>query len=692
MLKHLLHIILFATLGLSTPSFAGETGKHVSVRLLADKTQVEGGNQITIGIEQKLERGWHTYWINPGDSGMPARISWKMPKGFETGGIQWPIPHKMKMGPLVNFGYEGKVTLLQNLSLPKKIPAGPIKLSAQIDLLVCHEICIPETHHAQLTLNGGQKAQGTTIAKARAKLPLETGWEAHISETNGTLEVRVLTPNTAPFAKTKSIDFFPEEWGLIDNTATPDAQITDAGLLIQQARGERELSDVPTAKGVVVYKDPQGQTKAIRISTLIDPSSANGSKNGIRLSDISFLHALLFALLGGLILNLMPCVFPVLSMKALSLVKLKDKDISKARAHGLAYTAGILASFAVIAGALIALKAAGAQIGWGFQLQSPLMILTLAYLLFLIGLNLSGFFEFSAGRLAGIGTYFTQKHGITGSFATGVLAALVATPCTAPFMGAAMGFALTQPALIAMSIFLTLGLGLALPYLALTFVPALRHLLPHPGHWMETFRQFLAFPMFASAAWLIWVLAQQTNAMGVFSALSGIIALAFIIWLAKILPEKGVGKIITLVLMLGSLVFVISTCTLPQCQMDQSTSAAQENWEPYTDSALNRLLESGHPVFVNMTAAWCITCKVNEKVALSTETTRSLFKEKNIRYLKGDWTNQNPEITRYLASHGRNGVPLYVYYPPRDEQTGQRPESIVLPQILTTKIVSETIR
>lgn len=687
-------ILIGGIVGGGLSSYAGygdESSHHVSIRLLADKTKLSGGEKITIGIEQKIDSGWHTYWINPGDSGTPARISWEMPKGFETSDIRWPIPRKMKMGPLVNYGYEGKVTLLQNLTLPKKLPSGPISLKAQIDLLVCHEICIPETHHAELTLNGGEKAQGTLIAQARAKMPLETGWEAHISEIDGALEVRVIAQNTTPFTKTDSVHFFPEEWGLLDNTAKPEAHITDTGLFIRQARGERDLSDVPTAKGVVVYEDPQGQTKAIRISTLIDSSFSSARKNGAQTSDISLLGALLFALLGGLVLNLMPCVFPVLSMKALSLVKLKGEDISKARAHGLAYTAGILMSFAVIAGALIALKIGGAQIGWGFQLQNPLMILTLAYLLFLIGLNLSGFFEFSAGRLSGIGTYFTQKHGLAGSFATGILAALVATPCTAPFMGIAMGFALTQPALIAMSVFLMLGFGLALPYLALTFIPALRHLLPHPGHWMETFRQFLAFPMFASAAWLVWVLAQQTNPMGVFLALSGMIALAFFIWLAKVRPEKGIGKIITLLLMLGSLAFVISTCTLPQHKNEQAQIGA-ENWAPYSAAQLKKLLREGHPVFVNMTAAWCITCKVNEKVALSTQSTRALFKEKNIRYLKGDWTNQNPEITKYLASHNRNGVPLYVYYGPRDEETGERPEAVVLPQILTSGIINETLK
>jgi thiol:disulfide interchange protein DsbD len=387
-------------------------------------------------------------------------------------------------------------------------------------------------------------------------------------------------------------------------------------------------------------------------------------------------------------------VFPILSMKALSLVNMKDKDIAKARKHGLAYTGGVMLSFAVIAGILIALKTAGAEIGWGFQLQNPLMILILAYLLFIIGLNLSGFFELG-GRLANLGSSLASKGGYTGSFFTGILATIVATPCTAPFMGVAMGFALTLPAPAALGIFLAMGLGLALPYLLLTFVPAIRHLLPHPGHWMETFRQFLAFPMFASAAWLIWVLAQQADVMAVFSALLGMIAIAFIIWLYKVEATSRKGRIATIVLAIAMMGFIGSTFIIPHPGGMQKPSPEQaladQNWEDFTQARLDEMLKEGHPVFVNMTAAWCITCKVNEKVALSTDNTRALFADKGIKYLKGDWTNQNPEITKYLAGHGRSGVPIYVYYAPPNEESGERPDPVLLPQILTPGIVKDTI-
>jgi len=389
-------------------------------------------------------------------------------------------------------------------------------------------------------------------------------------------------------------------------------------------------------------------------------------------------------------LNLMPCVFPVLSMKALSLVKLKDKEIAKARINGIAYTLGILACFALIAGVLLVLKASGSQVGWGFQLQHPAIILFLAYLFFTLGLNLIGFFEIDFG-LSNMGQSLTRKTGMTGSFFTGVLATLVATPCTAPFMGVAMGYALTQPALISMLIFLALGFGLAFPYLALTFSPALRHILPRPGAWMETFRQVLAFPMFASACWLVWVLSQQINHMGQLMALFGMVGIAFGVWLLKRRPAHKGLRLTLLVLVFLSFGFALSNFfTMRTQDAQQTVQSGEENWETFSRAKLDDLLKGNESVFVNMTAAWCITCKVNEKVALNIDSTRALFAKYNVRYLKGDWTNQNPEITNYLEEYGRSGVPIYVFYGPRME-SGARPEPVLLPQILTPGIVEETI-
>jgi thiol:disulfide interchange protein DsbD len=383
-------------------------------------------------------------------------------------------------------------------------------------------------------------------------------------------------------------------------------------------------------------------------------------------------------------------------MKALSLINLGDKEESKARIYGLSYTAGILVSFGIIGGILLALKAGGAQIGWGFQLQNPVVIMSLVYLIFLIGLNLAGFFEFTA-RLGKVGTV-TQKlsaeNGHRGAFFTGVLATLVATPCTAPFMGAALGFALTQPAIISMIVFLTLGLGLALPYLALCFIPALRAKLPKPGAWMQSFKQFLSFPMFLTAIWLVWVLGKQAGVTGIVTALLGVFVIAFAIWLYKTAPQKIIGKGFKIILILISTLALIGTFSFAKTlhvTASNSEVSNTQNWSNFTPETLEELLEGDSPVFTNMTANWCITCKVNEKIALNTETIHELFANSNIEYLKGDWTNQNAEITQYLNKYDRQGVPLYVYYGPRNTQTGMRPEPVVLPQILTAGLVKKAI-
>lgn len=379
-------------------------------------------------------------------------------------------------------------------------------------------------------------------------------------------------------------------------------------------------------------------------------------------------------------------------MKALSLCKLTGKQNREAALQGLSYSGGILLSFAVLALLLIGLKGAGAQIGWGFQLQNPAVILFLVYLLFTIGLNLAGFFEFGSG-LSNIGGGLASAKSHRGSFFTGILAALVATPCTAPFMGVAMGYALTQPAMVSLSVFLALGLGLALPYLLITLIPPLRTALPRPGAWMEIFRQFLAFPMFASAIWLIWVYTQQAGAQGVLSALSGCAAIAFLLWLRRVMPAGGAGRAVTFFLMLLSAIVILTTFGTAIHTSPPAPVAVNEKSSvvSYSAERLASLKEGDKPLFVNMTAAWCITCKVNERVALDTEKTRQLFDELGIVYIKGDWTNYDAEITEYLMEFDRNGVPIYVYYGPRDIESGKRPDPVVLPQILTPGIIAKTL-
>lgn len=664
---------------------SNEPDQYVQIEIIADKTSVKDGDTVTIGIKQDIYSQWHTYWQNAGDSGTPLEIDWKAPDGFNFSALNHPVPKIINYGPLTNYGHEDETTLLQTLTLPATLPDGAVKLEADINLLVCHDICIPENHKATLILNGDQKPNKEAIDQARMKLPTSLAFEGHLKEKNGQLIVTVLTEDTSAFINTETINLLPIEWGILDNTATTKAEITEIGLQLTHKRGDRALSEISDFPFVIAYTDPVGDRQGIELSL-------STNLNGASSNSLNFIQALLLAIAGGLVLNLMPCVFPVLSMKALSLINLNDKEEAKAKAYGLSYTAGILVSFGLIAGTLIALKAGGAQIGWGFQLQSPAVIIVLSYLIFVIGLNLTSFFEFS-GRFGHWGQKLTTKSGHGGAFWTGVLATLVATPCTAPFMGAAIGFALTTNSILALLVFLGLGFGLALPYLLLCYVPALRHKLPRPGAWMETFRQFLSFPMFITAAWLLWVLTQQAANITVFLTLLGMIAITFGLWLMKRNPAKPITKLLHKILLIIAIVgFMAPIVTAqPNTKSGNIIATEKQNWDDYSSEKLSALLEGDNPVFVNMTAAWCITCKVNEKTSLSTKKTRQLFLNKNVQYLKGDWTNKDAEITQYLEGFGRNGVPLYVYYPAPKTEGGKRSAPVLLPQILTPGIIFETI-
>lgn len=690
-----LSLFIFLMAGFSNTSSAEllgeeEPDQYVQVRLIADKTTVNGGEIVRIGVEQTIYPNWHVYWKNPGDSGTPPSIEWQLPPDFTVSELEFPTGKKIPYGPLTNYGYEGQVTFLQNLTLPINIGTTPFALNAKVNLLVCHDICIPETHEVWIKFNADTIAEPEKIRAAEATLPTVKNWPATYQEIGNNFVIKTSTQDTTDLQNATNITLLPEEWGAVDNNADATIKITADGFELSQKIGERDLNEISSFPYVITYTNAQGENKSIRLQAQPKLIAATAAPSQ---SSLNIFQALLFALLGGVILNLMPCVFPVLSMKALSLINLKGKEETKARGYGIAYTLGILLSFAAIGGALLLLKAGGAQIGWGFQLQNPVVITLLAYLVFVIGLNLSGFFEFNTGRLGNLGQGLTQRDDNRGAFFTGVLATLVATPCTAPFMGAAMGFALTQPALISMLVFLALGLGLALPYLALCFIPALRSKLPRPGHWMETFRNFLAFPMFITAAWLVWVLSQQISAIGVFVTLIGAVLIAFSLWLMQVMPPNGLMRNVAKILLILSIAFaLISPFLTHEATKNPLEKQIGQNWEEFTPEKLSTLLTGDAPVFTNMTASWCITCKVNERVALKNGSVEELFAEKNIQYLKGDWTNQNPDITQYLNSFGRNGVPLYVYYPPRNPQTGARPDAIVLPQILTAGLVEKTIQ
>jgi thiol:disulfide interchange protein/DsbC/DsbD-like thiol-disulfide interchange protein len=691
----------------------GEPDHYVDVRILAEKNTVEAGSTITLAIEHTIYPHWHLYWSNPGDSGLPIRIKWTLPEGFEMGEIIWPVPSKIFVEPLANYGYHEKVTLLQNLTVPQTLPEGIQTLHAKIDMLVCNDVCIPETAEIELKLNDPAEASQDNTAiinAAKEKMPPELAGTFTFSEADKKLVMR-LTPEDTSFLQDVQIEtaeFFPEEWGILNHFPQPETKLEDGTITIHHPRGDIAIDKLEKLKGLLTFKNKQGIYHGYALTAQPEnskqgaaaPVTSDGSKqvqNSATPSNAkpeisSFTTALFFAFLGGLILNLMPCVFPIISMKALSLAKLSGKEKAEARLHGLSYTAGVIASFIIVGMMLVFLKTAGSSIGWGFQLQNPVVVAALAYILFLVGLNLMGFFEIGMG-LGNIGSQLTNKHSMAGSFFTGTLATVVATPCMAPFMAAALGYALVQSAGVALSIFIALGFGLAFPYLLLCYIPAAQKLLPRPGAWMKTFKQFLAFPMFGFSIWLISILAQQAGPEGVFLTLLGMLFLSMAVWLThfkKPLCSCGIMSrtplLICLALPLMSLMAVAEIPTAGAVPLTEGSFG-----ETYSPAKLAALLETQDPVFVEMTAAWCITCKVNHRLAIDIDSTHKAFKEANVQYLIGDWTNYDKEITAYLESFGRSGVPVYVFYGAPDH-TGKRPEPVLLPQLLTPGIVHEAVQ
>ena len=708
MLKKIKAIPAFVLLVLALAGFSGPAAAqppkakqppHVHIRLVPEHTHIGSGETVTVAIEQTIDPGWHTYWVNPGDSGEPPEIKWTLPAGFKAGEIQWPVPEKIVTGTLASYGYLGHATLLQDIAAPKDIPAGPLTLTAAIDILVCKDVCIPETGTYSVTLNANVADNISMVADAaRRKLPVSLPQgAATFREDNGDFVVGIALPKDVDPAAPVSL--IPEDWGIVDNPSKAVADFKSSPVTLRQKRGDRPIDKLAKVRVLVSYQDEKGAQRAV----VADAHPAKAAKAAAAAKTevvpastadkLTLANAIFFALLGGLILNLMPCVFPILSLKTLKLCKLSGGELREARLHSLLYTAGILASFGVLAVSLIVLRGAGQQIGWGFQLQNPAFVLPLSWLLFVIGLNLSGFFEFGGG-LANLGSRLTQGHSYAASFFTGVLAAVVATPCTAPFMATALGYALTQPAPVTLAVLLALGFGLALPFLLISFIPALRGMLPKPGTWMSTFKEFLAFPMFGSAAWLAWVFSLQAGPLGVLTALAGAVAITFGLWLLKKqLPEKS-GLPTLIVRALAAAAFIAAAALIPAAgKMETQTTKAMamDDWTPYVAADFMALEHGSDPLFVDMTAAWCITCKVNENAVLNTMPIKELFHKHKVKTVKGDWTNQNPEITQFLARYGRNGVPIYVYYGGRDKNTGQRPEAVVLPQILTPGIVERTV-
>ncbi len=680
--------------------------RHVEVDLLAEKSAVEPGKTLTVAVRERIDSGWHTYWINPGDSGEPTSIEWNLPAGFSAGAIQWPLPHVIPVGPLAEYGYDDEVVLLTEIQVPEKIDGDSVTLGAKVSYLVCREICIPEETHVQLTLpvasagTASPSAFAGEIGKVRSALPVPLPGTASysVNRAKGSLRLTVSTDEKI-LQGVKDARFFPLTWGTVSNPTPQPMKISGGqltldlkqgdtketpekleGLLVLTKGGKRTGYTVSASRGkdsaaAGSLFDPAGEPGVG--SSAVGPAAAAGGVSGVGL-------AVLFAFLGGAILNLMPCVFPVLALKALAFAKKAEHGHWQ---QGIAYLGGVLASFGAIATFIIAFRESSTALGWGFQFQSPAFVLGLAILFFVMGLSLSGVVSFGAGMMS-IGDSLSRRPGNAGYFFTGMLAAIAATPCTAPFMGAAIGYAMTQPPYILTAIMLGLGLGFAAPVVLLSISPALQHILPKPGVWMVTLKQVLAFPLYATAAWLVWVLSIQAGSDGVMAAALAVVGMGFAAWLA----HKTAFSSFAVKLIAPALAVATLAVTLPMAEIAATVNAAtgMESSalaeEPFTKARLDELRAEGRPVFVNLTAAWCITCKVNERVALKTSAVMQAFRSGDITYLKGDWTRANPEISDLLTRFGRAGVPLYLFYPGRGE------EPRILPQILTSGLVIDEIK
>ncbi len=700
-LRRLSLCVLLPTLALG--AFAAEPGAvrtpHVEAELISRHASFQPGKDVQLALRLKIKEHWHTYWRNPGDSGLPTRLTWTLPAGFSAGDIEWPFPKKLPLGPLMNFGYDGEVLHLVTLRTPANAPkAGPVMLRAKAEWLVCSDVCIPESAELSLSLAAAGTAPAvdkrweSAFSLADQALPKNIAIAGANAAISGN-QLLIQLPAKPVAAAAGEIEFFPYADDLIANAGKQVLGSDSGGLLtlsvpLAEPRGKHpEL-----LKGILVARNGWGDLhsgRAVEISMPVSAAPAGPAKSGMAASgpgnaDIGLLVALMFAFAGGVMLNIMPCVFPVLGIKVMGFAQAAHNSPRALRMQGLSFLAGVVISFWLLAGILIALRAAGEAIGWGFQLQSPAFVTALAGLFMLLGLNLSGVFEFGMGLQSAAGNAASRipSDGRLDAFFSGVLATAVATPCTAPLMGAALGFTLSQPPLVSILVFTLIAIGMALPVVTLSFFPGWVRMLPRPGAWMETFKQALAFPLFATVVWLVWVIGSQLGNDAVARLLFGLILLSIAAWVYGRMQAARPLRAAIAAVVVG--VAGIALAWPAGGGVATTAAGTDGDWQPFSRERIAELRANRQPVFVDFTASWCITCQVNKRVALNSDSVRQRFSERAITRMKADWTRQDPLITAALAEFGRNAVPLYVYYP----ETG---EPVVLPEILTSDIVLAAI-
>ncbi len=701
---------------------------HLTAELVSLAPSVAPGSSVQVGLVVSLEEHWHVYWANAGFAGYPPSIKWTLPDGVTAGPMQFPVPSRLPLGPAMDFGYEDNTAFPVKISVAPNVKPGTIHLDAKVNWVVCRESCIPGKAHMGLDLVVAPNAQpgaeigavGAALKAIPSALPANWNLTATGSEKNLTITFHPDEP-----VKTAGIEFYPYDEGTIDDAA-PQPVINLSGdryrLCLNRAEDPAhagQFAPLPsTVHALLKIADGEGyeftapvtagDTSDCNTAAATASASANAAKAaGIAgtapktlsatatASHLTALPAIGLAFLGGIILNLMPCVFPVLFLKGLSLVQSHGEERKHMRAHGLVYTLGILVSFWVIVAALLIVRGTGQHIGWGFQLQSPTFIAILAAGLFFFALSLAGQFDLGLS-LTSAGGSLAKQEGYTGSFFTGVLATVVATPCTAPLMGAAIGYALAQSAIVTFAVFTALALGLATPYLLLTLQPSWTNLLPRPGAWMETLKHLTAVPLFATVIWLTWVYGRLhiTGQEGAESDAIGYLLLCFLMvavagWTLHKWPARRGSTI-------GAVLFIAVGLALPLSRPKVVIVVTNDHqgvvqspghlaWAPYSQAALDAARAAGHPVFIDFTAAWCLSCQVNEKLVLKSQEVEQQLTQHHVTLLRADWTQYSPDITAQLSSLNRSGVPTYVIYP-----TSGQPD--VLPELLTKDAVLAAIQ
>jgi thiol:disulfide interchange protein DsbD len=689
--------LMFAALGATSASAAPVTAPHVKVELAAQTAGAAPGSTLYAAVILTADKGWHTYWRNPGDAGEATKITWSLPAGWRAGDIVWPAPKRLPVGPIMNYGYEGRVVLPTPIEIPAgAAPGTSANLAASVDYLVCAEVCVPGTakvSHVLPIVAGAppiDPAWGKTISDTLARAPKPEGLTARFEHVGSRLTLAVTGAPIAGLAPT-DVYFYPFSDTVIDQAKPQTVERGPEGLTLGLTTGTAAAGAGPASLAGVLAVD--GKTYEIAASPGPAPAGAAGLGAMRTGGGLGLPLALGFAFLGGLILNLMPCVFPILSMKAAALAR-QGGGGGAARAEGLAFLAGVLITFAALAGALIAARAAGEAAGWGFQLQSPLNVALLTLVMLGAALNLSGVFEIGTSA-QGLGAGLSTRSEILASVLTGGLAVVVAAPCTAPFMGPALGFALTQTPVVALAVFIALGVGFAAPFTALALSPALTRRLPRPGPWTDGLKKALAFPMYGAAAWLAWVLSQQTGPVGLARLYGAALALALAAWLFGVAQrrraEGGGGHRWAAGVAVVSLAAALAVVTLAPFAPPAVSGPASAPTPgalastPYSAEKLAALRAARTPVLINFTAAWCVTCQVNERLAFSSAEVAAAMKRSGATYMVADWTNRDPVIAKALADQGRIGVPLYLYYAPGAAS------ATVLPQLLTPAILADAL-